>query len=125
MASLRTLVSPNRRAAARLVGQTRRRLQKALAERPHVKRSKIAEALGVHRSVITRNLNGTQDMTIGRAGELAWALGYEAEFILKAMDAGPRRNDQMDFCPAFEKVVVQPKQANPQTTIRAIEYEWA
>lgn len=102
MASLRTLVSPNRRAAARLVGQTRRRLQRALADRPDVKRTKIADALGVHRSVITKQFSGTQDMTIGRVAELAWAMGYEPEFVLHDLNQPGIHNDIPDECPAFD-----------------------
>lgn len=123
MASLRTLVSPNRRAAARLVGQTRRRLQKALAERPNVKRTKIADALGVHRSVITKQFNGSQDMSIGRAAELAWALGYEAEFVLHELTDAQYANQPPENCPAFEHVtVLAPSPARRHYT-RASEYE--
>lgn len=86
MASLRTLVKPNRRAAARFVGQVRRRILRALDERPDVKRTEIADALDVHRSVITRQLNGTSDMSLGRVAELAWALGYEPR--LELVDIG-------------------------------------
>lgn len=125
MASLRTLVSPNRRAAARLVGQTRRRLQKALTDRPHVKRTKIADALGVHRSVITKHFNGTQDMTLGRAAELAWALGYEAEFVLHDMKQSAETNMQAGTCPAFDRVVVPSKSATRHTLVSASRYETA
>lgn len=104
MASLRTLVSPNRRAAARLIGQTRRRLQQGLVARPNLKRTKIADALGVHRSVITKHFNGTQDMTLGRVAELAWALGYEPELVLHDLDMPSTRNEAPANCPAFNYV---------------------
>ena len=42
----------------------------------------IANALGVHRSVINRQMRGRKDMSLGRVAELAHLLGYEAEFEL-------------------------------------------
>lgn len=125
MASLRTLVSPNRRAAARLVGQTRRRLQKALDARPHVKRTKIADALGVHRSVITKQFNGSQDMSIGRVAELAWALGYEAELVLHDLNDSEYANQIPENCPAFEHVTVLAASPARKQYTRASEYEAA
>lgn len=101
MASLRTLVKPHRRAAARFVSQTRRKLQRTLARHPEIKRSTIADELGVHRSVITRHLNGTQDMTMGRVAELAWAMGYEPELVLHDNRPGFQFNEPLEACPAF------------------------
>tara|TARA_R110002020_G_scaffold438474_1_gene648904 strand:- start:9 stop:383 length:375 start_codon:yes stop_codon:yes gene_type:complete len=40
-----------------------------------ITQSDVARAIGVHRSVINRELRGTQDLSIGRLGELAWAYG--------------------------------------------------
>src|SRR5690606_33224454 len=71
------------RAAARFIGRVRRRLVEALADKPDIKRTQIADALGVHRSVITRQLKGTQDLTLGRVAEIAWALGLEPMFDLR------------------------------------------
>jgi plasmid maintenance system antidote protein VapI len=48
-----------------------------------VTRSDIARALDVHRSVITRQLSGHQDMSLGRVAEIAWTLGYEPEFVMR------------------------------------------
>lgn len=82
MTSFQLSVSPHRRAAARFVSKVHRRLQKAYAQSPEVTQTAIAGALGVHRSVINRQLRGRKDMTLGRVAELAWALGYEADFDL-------------------------------------------
>jgi transcriptional regulator with XRE-family HTH domain len=60
-------------------------LQKALleeADESGVTQSKIALHLGVHRSVISRELNGSADITLGRVAELAFTLGREIEFSL-------------------------------------------
>lgn len=72
----------NRRAAARFVASVRRSLLKALADNPDVKQTDIADSLGVHRAVITRQMKGTSDIGMGRAAEIAWALGLEAKFDL-------------------------------------------
>ena len=82
MTSFRLSVSPHRRAAARFVSKVHRRLQKAYAEAPDVTQTAIANSLGVHRSVINRQLRGHKDMSLGRVAELAWAMGYEPEFDL-------------------------------------------
>ena len=85
MTSFQIGISPSRRAAARFVARVRRTLQRALheeGERSGLNQSDIARSIDVHRSVISRELNGRQDITVGRIAELAWALGREVEFNL-------------------------------------------
>ncbi len=85
MPSFQIAISPSKRAAGRLISRVRRSLQRALmeeGERSGVNQSKIAIAIGVHRSVISRELNGRQDITLGRLAELAWAMGREIELSL-------------------------------------------
>jgi transcriptional regulator with XRE-family HTH domain len=64
----------------------RRAIQKALAEQAAesgLTQSDIARAIGVHRSVINRELRGKKDLTLGRVAELSWALGRDIIFDLK------------------------------------------
>jgi plasmid maintenance system antidote protein VapI len=85
MTSFQIAISPSRRAAARFIARVRRALQKAVVEegeRNGITQSEIARSIGVHRSVISRELNGRQDITLGRIAELAWAMGREIEFDL-------------------------------------------
>jgi transcriptional regulator with XRE-family HTH domain len=85
MKSFQIGISPSRRAAGRFISRVRRALQRALieeGERSGINQSKIADAIGVHRSVISRELNGRQDITLGRLAELAWAMGREIDFSL-------------------------------------------
>jgi transcriptional regulator with XRE-family HTH domain len=85
MTSFQIAISPSRRAAARFVARVRRALQTAVVEegeRNGITQSEIARSIGVHRSVISRELNGRQDITLGRIAELAWAMGREIEFDL-------------------------------------------
>lgn len=86
MTSFQIGISPSRRAAARFVGKVRRALQSAVEEERAnhgVTQSDIARCIGVHRSVISRELNGRADINLGRIAELAFALGREIEFDLK------------------------------------------
>jgi hypothetical protein len=81
MPSFQITLSPSKRAAGRFVHAVRRGLQKALAEesaKRDLTQSAIANAIGVHRSVINKELRGQKDMTLGRVAELAWALGRKA-----------------------------------------------
>jgi hypothetical protein len=58
---------------------------RALEEEEHkrgLKQTDIARAIGVHRSVINRELRGMKDLTLGRVAELAWALGRTPTFEL-------------------------------------------
>lgn len=84
--SFQVSITPSKRAAGRFVSRVRRALQKALIEE-HEKRgvtqSDLARAIGVHRSVISRELNGFADLPLSRAAELAWALGRKAVFTLE------------------------------------------
>ena len=84
MPSFRITISPSRRAAARHVSDVRRKLLRALAEEKAngVTQSEIARRLDVHRSVINREFRGQRDISVGRIGELAWAMGRRATFDL-------------------------------------------
>lgn len=95
--SYQITLAPNRKAAARFIGKVRRRLQRGLAENPNVTRSQIARELGVHRSVITRQLQGHADMSLGRAAELAWAMGYRSKFELEKVGGGDGGSSNLDL----------------------------
>lgn len=86
MPSFQITVSPSRRAAARFIGRVRRDLVKAVSRKKAaegITQSEIARRIDVHRSVISRELRGYNDLTLGRVAELAWALGLEPAFELK------------------------------------------
>lgn len=85
MTSFEVPLKKHDRAAGRFVGRVRRELLKALDEekaKSGLNRSKIAEELGVHRSLITRQLNGYADITLSRVAELASVMGRRAELSL-------------------------------------------
>ena len=83
--SFQITLSPSKRAAARFVNDVRRKLQKALAEESEkhgLTQTDIAKNIGVHRSVINRELRGRKDITLGRVAELASAMGRKAQLEL-------------------------------------------
>jgi transcriptional regulator with XRE-family HTH domain len=111
MKSFQIGISPSRRAAGRFISRVRRSLQRALVEegeRSGINQSKVAEAIGVHRSVISRELNGRQDITLGRIAELAWALGREIEFNLIATENDEGSNLPKTMPGALAKASLQP-----------------
>jgi plasmid maintenance system antidote protein VapI len=85
MPSFQISITPSRRAAARFVTGVRRKILKALEEensKRGLKQTDLARAIGVHRSVVNRELRGKKDITMGRSAELAWAMGRTASFEL-------------------------------------------
>ncbi|HEY1474582.1 MAG TPA: helix-turn-helix transcriptional regulator [Pseudolabrys sp.] len=93
--SFQITISASRRAAARFVVGVRRALQKAYAEEQKdggLTQTAIANALGVHRSVINRELRGLKDITLGRVAELAEAMGRTPTFALPKKKIGVGSN---------------------------------
>lgn len=82
MTSSQIRIEPKRRAAIRFMGRVHRKLQRAYAAKPDLTQADIARALGVNRSVVHRQLQGGQDMTLSSVAELAWALGMTPIFDL-------------------------------------------
>ncbi len=74
------------RTVSRFIGHVRSELQKAfIAERAIRKltQQQIANELGVNRSVINRQLMGTDNITLRRVAEFAWVLGWDIDFVLR------------------------------------------
>lgn len=95
MPSFQITIAPHRRAAARFISTVRRELQKAFAEekaKRGLNQSAIARLLGVHRTVIHRELRGDANLTLGRVAEIAFALGRQPEFTLKEIGIADGQN---------------------------------
>lgn len=94
--SFRLSISPLSRDAGRFIGRVRRALLKALAEetaKRGLTQADVARFIGVHRSVINKELRGEKDITLGRVAELASALGRKPVFELRephAATKGPK-----------------------------------
>lgn len=90
MPSFQITITPSKRAAGRFVYAARRAIQKALAEekaKRGLTQTGMARAIGVHRSVINRELRGKKDITLGRVAELAWAMDRKAVIDFPAVAA--------------------------------------
>lgn len=105
--SFQIAIDPNRRAATRFIGKVRRRLGELLADNNHITRSQIADAIGVNRSVITRQLNGKADISVGRIAELAWAVGYRPVINFEKIGGAEGANVRVDVAPAYRNVDVK------------------
>ena len=100
MPSFRTSLTPHRRAAARFVVGVRHALQRALAEEGKSRgltQTAIADALGVHRSVVSRELRGVRDMSLGRVAELSAVMGLEPHFELRRLVVQAGRNTPVEI----------------------------
>jgi len=78
--------SRTRVAAARFIGKVRREILRSLAEEGRERgltQSDIAREIGVHRSVINRELRGFKDISVGRVAEFAAAMGRVPSFSLE------------------------------------------
>jgi transcriptional regulator with XRE-family HTH domain len=85
MESFRISITPTRRAATRFISRVRRSLLKALMEEANISgltQTDVAKTIGVHRSVVNRELRGMKDITLGRVAELAYSMGREIDFEL-------------------------------------------
>ena len=83
--SFQILLTPTRRAASRFISEVRDKLIKGLVDSHRANgltQSDIAKEIGVHRSVINKELRGRKDITLGRVAELAVAMGYLPDFKL-------------------------------------------
>ena len=86
MMSFRITISRKDQVAARFVSWVRRAIQKAFAEEAYTRgltQSDLARAIGVNRSVISREIRGYKDLSLSRVAELAWALGRRPVFTLE------------------------------------------
>lgn len=68
----------------RFIGRVRRQLKQAFADakKRGVSQADVARKLSVDPAVITRQLNGTANLTLATIGDLAWALDLYPRFGL-------------------------------------------
>jgi plasmid maintenance system antidote protein VapI len=83
------------RKVSRFIGEVRSELQNALMEEKASRKltqQNIASLIGVNRSVINRQLIGSENLTLRRVAELAWALGWDIEFRLLKTETARAEN---------------------------------
>jgi hypothetical protein len=138
MPSFQISLTPSKRAAGRFVANVRRAIQKALAEEQRdsgITQSELARRIGVHRSVIHRQIQGREDMTLSRVAELAWALGRKPVFELpkvmvkegsnlpppihnKSPNAGAERPPTGSSGPKIEDIINALRRSSPPPTVK-------
>ena len=94
MTSFRLKIDPKERFIARFAGHIERAFQRAFIDAKKANKlnqQQIATLLGVNRSVVSRRLQGCENMTQRTLAEMAWAMGYEIEFKLVPRQ---RKNEQ-------------------------------
>lgn len=92
------------RFASRRLARLREALQDALAAEKKARKitfQAVAEAIGVNRSVVHRQLMGDENLTVRRLFELAWAIGWDVEFRLKRREIAAGSNQPRQECPAI------------------------
>jgi transcriptional regulator with XRE-family HTH domain len=102
MPSFQITLSPTKRAASRFINSVRRKLQLVLSEETEKRgltQTDIAREIGVHRSVINRELRGRKDITLGRVAELASAMGRRVviEFPERVLADGQNIKAKIDY----------------------------
>ena len=84
------------RAGSRFIDRVNAEVQRAFfseKETEKVTQQAIATRLGVHRSVVNRQVMGLENMTARSIGELFWALGWEPFFEARKHEHELGEND--------------------------------
>lgn len=121
MMSYELKIDPKRRAAGRFIGAVRKSLINAALEekqRHGLTQQKVADCLGVNRSVINRMLRGEVNLTLRSVAELAWAMGWQPHFSLRRIDRADRNNSEVETAPPYH--VTQP--TTPRTLTQSKVY---
>ena len=96
MTSFQFDVGSRARKAGRFIGRVRSELLKALSERKAnagLTQQALATRLGVHRSLVNRQLSGESNLTLRSLADLAWAMDMELSFELREPVPGFGQNE--------------------------------
>jgi predicted transcriptional regulator len=107
MTSFRIGLDSRRRAVGRFVGGVRRELQRAfLEEKAEVglTQSGLARILGVNRSVVSRQLQGRENLTLETVAEYAWAMRRRGRYVMEKQT----QKDGANHVPAMPKTETTP-----------------
>lgn len=87
------------RKTGRLIGRVRHELIRALSEKrtkERITQQALAKKLGVHRSLINRQLSGEANLTLRSLADLAWAMDMELVFELREPSKSAGQNEQIE-----------------------------
>lgn len=121
-------IGEKKRVGSRFVAHVRDKILYALitekADRKLTQQS-IAEKLGVNRSVINRQLNGLENLSLRRVAELLWAMGWEAHFEVRKIKSLPGENDSAEWpaptASSGENLIVVVSNRQPNITIQTAQ----
>jgi transcriptional regulator with XRE-family HTH domain len=86
------------RQAGRFIGRVRSELLKSLSEKKietGLSQQELARRLGVHRSLINRQLSGESNLTLRSLADIAWAMDMEIVFELRKLTPSPGQNEPL------------------------------
>jgi transcriptional regulator with XRE-family HTH domain len=93
--SYKLKIDPKTRAGGRFIGASHKALLTALLKERDISgltQQELARRLGVHRSVVSRLIKGDANLTFRSVGEIAWAMGWDAQLLLKRIEQSPGSN---------------------------------
>lgn len=115
-------IDPKRRVAGRFIGNVRKALiNAAVEEKTHrgLTQQKVADCLGVNRSVINRMLRGEVNLTLRSVAELAWSMGWEPRFSLHKIEREDRNNEAIFNAP-HQTLTAAPKSVSHTRVYNAV-----
>ncbi|MBV1927075.1 MAG: helix-turn-helix transcriptional regulator [Rhodobacteraceae bacterium] len=112
--SYRIKIDPKSRKAARFISQLQIKIQKALASSGKTQQE-VAEILGVDRSVISRRLQGSANLTARSMAEFAYA--FDKDLVVEFVDKA--QTDRVNWTTASDNDIHIPKRdtVSPSGTI--------
>lgn len=102
MMSYELKIDPKKRTAGRFIGSVRKALIMAALDEKKTRgltQQKVAECLGVNRSVVNKMLRGEVNLTLRSVAELAWAMGWQPKFSMSRIEKLDADNNQEIFPP--------------------------
>jgi hypothetical protein len=88
---------------ARVVNEIRRAVASEKGSRKLTQQA-MADKIGTSRAVINRQIQGLENLTARRIGELLWAIGWEPHFEARRIPVGENLNPPVDLSAPAVKV---------------------
>ncbi len=122
MTSYRIGLDSRRRKIGRFIGTVRRELQRAFLEEKAASgltQNRLAQTLGVNRSLVTRQLHGRANLTLETVADYAWAMGRDLVFKMPGRELKKGSNHAEQPVPAATQPGNQASQPFPNFTSQA------
>lgn len=103
---------------ARVVNEIRRAVATEKASR-RLTQQAIAEKIGTSRAVINRQIQGLENLSARRIGEILWAIGWEPHFEVRKIPAGENQYPAVEYQTPSVKTITTTTNGNVNVTLRA------